>query len=661
MCGIVGEFGFGRKRVTPDNLIAMIDTIRHRGPDVPNLCMVPVEDHPVRLWEGTGETAESFLGVAHARLKFVDLTDYGAQPMIDRKTGNVIVFNGEVHNYVELRHELETLGHTFVGNSDTEVLLIAYREYGDDAFPLLNGMWAAVIWDTQRQQLVMSRDRFGSKPLYIRRDSETLLFASEIKAILAHPTTSARVNHDTVARYISRHWRWVDSSRDTFFADVAQLEPGTVCRFDRDGSVSSARFWDLRDHMGVREDLTEREAVCGLRDLLMDSVNIRLRSDVPVGHLLSGGLDSSAIIGTADQITEGAIETVSARFSEPSSDEGLYIHSMTKSVNARAHEVWVNADDAIEAFPDVLRYSDEPLSTPSWLAHWRLMQTAQAAGLQVLTDGLGGDELFAGYHSHHVCYLADLEATGDPLFSHELARWMKMFGLEEPDYRLAARRAQRLRARSLSTADPLVSFMTSSSPVDAQSSGKQVGTAGAASITPTLLTDAYSRQHPVSLDRDNPPSTSLLASHLYQDITHEAVPSVVRPSDRSSMAFGIEIRSPFLDHRLVEFAFSLPPRFMIRDGATKWLLRQAIKDIVPDMVRNRTDKQGINIPSTTWLRGSWEAPFRSVLSSPDLAQRGILDQDAVLAMLDQHVSGQGNHYLDLWHCYNLELWMRQYG
>jgi asparagine synthase (glutamine-hydrolysing) len=307
----------------------------------------------------------------------------------------------------------------------------------------------------------------------------------------------------------------------------------------------------------------------------------------------------------------------------------------------------------------VLRHNDEPLNTPTWLVHWMLMEKARRLDLPVLLDGTGGDELLAGYHPHHLLMLADLEESGDGSFRHELTAWCARVGTTEQSYRDAKPRFGRLRGPLLRDVDPDIVFMTSGSRPDG--AGKAVRLLDRRSAATSAVRREFAVAHPILLSRPNPMwNKGLLKAQLYQEITAEAIPAALRPADRSSMAFGVEIRSPFLDHRLVEFSLGLPGRFSIRDGVNKWLLREGMTGKMPEVVRTRADKQGMNVPSTRWLRGPWKDRVRSVLASDAVKDHRILNQTEVLRRFDEHVAGEGNHYLDIWHWYNLELWLREH-
>jgi asparagine synthase (glutamine-hydrolysing) len=545
-----------------------------------------------------------------------------------------LTFNGEIYNYVELRRDLVQLGHQFLSHTDTEVILHSFLEWGPGCFSRFNGMWALALYDARARTLVLSRDRWGVKPLYVHRSPGLLVFGSEVKALLEHPDVPRRPNYRTIFNYVARHYRWVDGGRETFFAGIEHLPPAHYWTVSPDGEVTERRYWAL-DPGRQAAPTTDDEVLEQFRDLFTDAVRVRLRSDVPVATMLSGGLDSSSVTCVAARLSDRQVTTFSARYQEQDFDEGPYIVETIEQVGADGRFIWPKPGDLIDTLETMLRFHDEPICTVTWFAHWLVMREVAGTGFPVLLNGHVGDELFAGYWEHYRYYFADLEETNPALFKSEYAQWMSNHQRDSHEYsRFRAGLAAIERGES-SKADQFSAY---------------VG----------VLTDQMRRQHADLPMRPNPfTGRGRLVAELYDEITYETVPATLRPEDRNSMAFSIETRSPFLDFRLAEFAFALPDRYKIRNGLGKWTIREGMAGIRPERVRNRRDKQGFNAPTVHWYRGANRQVIRDILASRSFAERGILDQSEVLRCFDEHAAGSANHYLAIWQWVNLELWMRQ--
>lgn len=636
MCGLAGIVAapggsFAARRVEP-----MTQSLAHRGPDDFGFVAFGAEDAAPRPWaedDGAPEIgARAALG--SRRLAILDLSAAGHQPMSDASGRYWLAYNGEVYNYVELRSELEAAGHEFRSGCDTEVVLAAFKHWGPDCFRRFNGMWALAIWDTQEQTLVLSRDRFGVKPLYIHRPpGGGLMFASEIKALLADPEVPRSPDLATVYNYAARHYRWVDGHRPSFFDGIENVPAGHVVTLHADGRIDERRFWQL-DPDRFDDDLTDDEALARFRELLTDAVRVRLRADVPVATLLSGGLDSSSVTVLAAQLSDQPVTTFSARFEEEGFDEGVYIDATVAQAGADGRMVHPRSGDLLETLDRMLDFNDEPICTATWFAHWLIMEQVAGMGFPVILNGHVGDELFAGYWDHYMYNLADLQRTDAAAFEAEMQAWQRNHGRDPSEYPRTLERVEALERGAVGPADSLTQY-------DAAVSGE----VRAAAFVP---------------ERNDPfAERGLLTSRLYQELTYETVPATLRPEDRNSMAFSIESRSPFLDYRLVEAAFAMPNRFKVRDGLGKWTIREGMRGILPDKVRTRMDKQGLVAPTERWFRGASREATREVLASSELADRGLLDRDEVLRVFDEHVAGHANHYMAIWQWLNLELWMRK--
>jgi len=599
MCGLCGVVHLDAppERETVDR---WLDELAHRGPD------------------GRGVLADDGVCLGHLRLAIIDLSDAGLQPFASDDGRLQLLHNGEIYNYVELREELRAKGHRFRTATDTEVILAAYREWGRSCVERFNGMWAFAIWDTQERTLFASRDRFGVKPLYYRLDGDRFAFASE-------PWVLRRegANLGAIRDYLEQGY--LDHGDETFFAGVQRLPPAHSLTFGRDG-LRIERYWRLEPGD------PPADPVSAVRETFLDAVRLQLRSDVPVGTCLSGGIDSSSIaVAVAHQGHEHQ-KTVTAYFEQPAFDERPYAEAVVERTGADAHWVTFDADDLVDKLPAIVHAQGEPFGSTSICAGWYVMREARQAGLTVMLDGQGGDEVFAGYRASFGYRLSDLIQRGRLREAGaELAafgsvngpRWAAV-ALVSPhlpeSLRLTARK--RLRGASALAAPEL--------------RGAHVPTNGDASFP-----DKLRRQ-------------------LHRTLTQRGLPELLRYEDRNSMAHSLEARVPLLDHRLVELAFSLDASELIRRGETKSVLRRALADLLPDRVRERRDKLGFVTPEAAFMNGRLGDLARDVFSSSTFASRGFVDARAARERLERHRSGRARAGMELWRALNLELWAREF-
>lgn len=632
MCGIVGAYHFDGRPISPALLERMTSCLAHRGPDDFGHALFHT-DGTVSQWKEQRPETAANVGFGTRRLKIIDLSAV-SQPLSNTERTLWLTFNGELYNYLELRGELSSLGHRFLTMTDTEVVLAAFTEWGDSCFGRFNGMWGLAIYDTRDGSLILSRDRWGVKPLYVHRTAEHLLFASEIKALLLHPSVPRAPDGYTIFNYAARHYRWVDGGRRTFFEGIENVLPGTFWRVDARGRVTEGRYWSLKPDR-IASVSGDADVLEQFRNLFEDAVRVRLRSDVPVASMLSGGLDSSSVTCMAAKLSGAPITTFSARYQERAFDEGEYIEDTIRHISADGRFIWPKPGDLLGTLGTMLQAHDEPICTVTWFAHWLVMKEVAGMGFPVLLNGHVGDELFGGYWGHYPYYFADLERDNDPAFHVEYDQWMGNHNRDPQEYPRFKAQLARIHRGEITKADPFTLY-------------------------PDVVTPDFRSTYSALPNRPNPfASRGNLTEKLYDELTYETVPATLRPEDRNSMAFSIETRSPFLDYRLVEYAFALPNRFKIRNGLGKWVIREGMRGIIPEKVRMRTDKQGFNAPTREWYRDQNRMTVREILASRSLRERGILDQDAVLRRFDEHVAGGADHYLAIWQWLNLELWMRQ--
>lgn len=595
MCGIAGIAG--APAPDPDVLARMAAAMAARGPDGQD------------TWAGDG------CGLAFRRLAIIDLADRAMQPM---HLGPLhLVFNGEVYDYRERRSELEGLGHVFVTESDTEVLLHAWLEWGEGALDRVNAMCAVAVWDERDRSLTLAVDPFGEKPLLYVRDGDRLAFASDVQALLEAVPGADAPDERAVAAFVA-HGTMPPVAR-SFFARIDKLPGGHVARW-QDGRLSVRRYWAPRP---VAVPGEYGDAVTELRELLLDSIRLRLRSDVPVGTSLSGGVDSSAIVTLSAHLAgDHRRHAFTARFPGYARDEWGYAEAVAAAAGVVEHHP---TEPTLETLShDLTAFvaaQQEPVLKLNQYAQWSVFAAAKAAGVTVLLDGQGADELLAGYILTRGYALRSL---GPLAMARAYAREPQTRG----PLRLALGRdlmpaglARRMRGRD----------------------GSPYATASA------VATGAATLPEEPDWERRRDP----LRDELLREAFFVSLPHLLRYGDRNSMAHSREVRLPFLDRRVAELALSLPPGFLIRDGFTKAVLRDAVRDLVPAAVLDRRDKVGFEPPQAQWLgseRG--RAWAREVLLDPS-ARGGAIDVDAVAADL---AAGAWRDPDALWRAMNVQLW-----
>jgi len=628
MCGIAGL-------VAPEQLHAddrarvlqMRDIIAHRGPD------------------DAGIFTDSQAVLGHRRLSIVDLAA-GHQPLANEDQTIWIVFNGEIYNHAELRPDLEAHGHRYRTKCDTETIVHAYEQWGDACVERLRGMFAFAIWDAPRRRLLLARDRLGVKPLYWARAGERLLFGSEIKAILSSGLVRAEADESRLPEQLSTRYL---SGAGTLFKGIQRLLPGHVLTFER-GQVSTREYWDVPAGRanGDSGRLADRDVVRRFRELLEEAVRVRLMADVPLGMFLSGGLDSSAIAALMAGMIDRPLQTFSVAFKQRAFSELDYARQVSRAIKADAHEIVIDDADFFGALPKLVWHEDEPIAHPSSVPLYFVSELARQHVKVVLT-GEGSDELLAGYGKYPRA-LVNWQAGA--AYSH-LPGPLRAFVARDVVPRLPAR-LRRYASRSFLALErtPEAMFFENFAAIGLK---RQRGLLSSrfGSATPE---QAYG---PSRSYFDAPGAgSSLLDRLLYADLKTYLVELLMK-QDQMSMAASIESRVPFLDHHLVEFAAGLPSRFKLRGFTTKWILREAVRPLLPPEILSRP-KMGFPVPFGLWLRGRWGDVARDVLLDSRSRQRGIIDAAAVEGLIAAHQTGRADGADALWSLLNLELWYRTY-
>ncbi len=629
MCGIAGILhSEGQRAVEIGQLKAMAAVMVHRGPD------------------DEGIFASGNVGLVHRRLSIVDLAT-GHQPMPNEDGSIQIVFNGEIYNHADHRSGLEARGHVFATHSDTEVIIHLYEEYGDRCVDHLRGMFAFAIWNRRTKEIFIARDRLGVKPLYyVHTDDGSLFFASEIKALLATNALRPELNVAALPDYLANRATCNDT---TMFAGVRRLPAGHTLRWT-DGEIEIKRYWDV-DPGGAEEGNSRTVAsyVEEWRELFRTSVRLRLMSDVPLGMFLSGGIDSSAIAGVMGQMVAEPIKTFSVAFNDPEANELEYARLAAQAFRTDHHEVLVEPSHFAAALPHLIWHEDEPLGHPASVPLYFVSQLAQRHVKVVLT-GEGSDELLAGYYRYRTTLLN--------LSAGRLYHRFSTDGVRRLIQGLAAGLAPDSLGRKLTR-----TFLWRSPDIDA------LYFDNFAVFTRDMQRNLFSKDLQGQLEQvnpyagvrhyfDAPSSASLLQRLLYADLKtylHE----LLMKQDQMSMAASIESRVPFLDHRLVEFSTALPDRLKLHGWTTKYVLREAMKGLLPEPIIRRR-KKGFPVPLERWFRGEFRPLLNEFVVGERTFARGLFRPDFLKRLVQEHVAGAANHTERLWTLVNFEMWQRQF-
>jgi asparagine synthase (glutamine-hydrolysing) len=618
MCGICGVVAAERERGPDREAVArMSGRLVHRGPD------------------DEGLFCEGPAALAARRLSIIDLA-HGHQPIENEDGSAVVVQNGEIYNYRELKRELEGKGHRFATGCDTEVLVHLWEEEGERFVERLRGMFAIALWDKRRQRLLLARDRFGIKPLYYRHVGGELSFASELKAMLEQPGFSREIDPRAVSAYLA--FNSIPAPL-TIFAEARKLPPGHLLTCEG-GEVELRRYARPGAVTGNERGGSEDELAAELREVLDDSVRAHLVADVPVGVLLSGGVDSGALAALASEHAGEPVRTFSIGFEEEGFNELSRARLVAERYGTDHHELIVRPD-AVELLPKLIEAFDEPFGDSSALPTYLVSELA-AGHVKVALSGEGGDELFGGYYT----YVADLLAR----------RVGRLAPLARPLAEALPSRSDRVgfdyKAKRFARAAAL-------SPLERHHAWKEIF---APQLRAELAGPGAAGWDPVDLYRERYAETAgadPLARMQDVDLGIYLVDDLLVKTDRASMAHSLETRVPFLDPAVAEFAFSLPRRMKVRGFAKKRLLRKALAPLLPrEIVHGR--KQGFSIPIAAWLRGPLEPFAREVLSAGALERQGLLEPAAVTPILDRHCAGQEDLSRQIWGLMALTLWFDRY-
>ncbi len=542
MCGIAGAIG--RDVLDAARIDATLSCMRSRGPNANGMMREKLGDEAVTL--------------LHSRLAIIDINDSANQPM--HRDGCTLVFNGEIYNYIEVRQELEGMGYNFSTHSDSEVLIVAYQVWGEKCLDLFEGMWAFALLDRERNHLFISRDRFGEKPLLFTRQNGTLYFASEAKALRSLTGIPLTPNLARVRRYMVNGFRSLYKNNETFFEEVYEFPAGCYALATSDNDMEPIPYWRPKYSP---EQMTMNEAIEGTKQRLQHALEIRLRSDVPIAFCLSGGVDSTTLVGMAAKRFGQKLHTFSVVDSDERYNEAENINKMVEFLGCEHFVTEVNSSGFVERMKELVSYHDAPVPTISYYVHSFLSEQIKSRGFSVAISGTGADELFTGYYDHYGYWLAQMAKNGD--IESLVSDWRETYGswvnnplLQDP---LAFKKEPGRRDHLYQNREFFNGLMVE--PINEQFSEE-------------FYTD------------------DLVRNRMLNELTAEVVPVILRADDSNSMRWSVENRSPYMDRELADFSFSVPTELLIHNGTPKWLLRSAAEGYVPDSVRLDTRKRGFN-------------------------------------------------------------------
>ncbi len=623
MCGLVGVFQRAGNRVEPDVLARMAEVIRHRGPD------------------DEGQWIDGEVGLHHLRLSVIDLAT-GHQPM--QSGPAVIAFNGEIYNYVELREELKTLGCEFRTSSDTEVILQGYLQHGPAFVDRLNGMFAFVLVDRARGIAVAARDHFGIKPLYLHVTSEHILFASEIKALLRHPDVRAEPDRDAIRDYLTFQYCLSDA---TMFHGVRKVQPGHYLTIDLgDLAIHDHLYWEPRFEVDAYH--TEEYFKDRIREAITDSVRLQMRSDVPVGTYLSGGTDSSLVTMLASRYAGEPLKTFTGAFAEgPQFDESEYARVAADACGATSFLIHPTEQEFVDLMPHLVWHMDEPAAGPGLFPQYIVSGFARQQ-VTVALGGQGGDEIFGGYARYVVAYLE--QAIKGAIFENN----------EEGEHIVSLKSILPNLPYLKQYVPMLKDFWAEGAfePMDRRYFRLVDRSGGMLDLFTDDFRAAFDHEGTFARFQSvfNHPDTQSFFNRMTHFDMVSSLPALLHVEDRVSMAHSLESRVPLLDRRVVDLVTHMPPAMKFKGAEMKYVLKKAIRDIVPARILDRKEKMGFPVPLHLWAKNKARDLFADVLLSDRCRQRGLFDPTVVEGLLDrEHAFGRR-----LWGLLNLEMWYRTF-
>lgn len=633
MCGIAGIVLQRPGSLEASWLQGFLSRLAHRGPDDQGVLWFGSEG--VCTAKETLGTRQAQVALTHRRLSILDLSESGWQPMGTADGRYYVVFNGEIYNFVELRQELQAQGYTFRSHSDTEVLLYAYAHWGKACLNRLVGMFAFALLDTEQNRLLLARDFFGIKPLYYTRWQGGLAFASEIPPLLELPSVSRKVNAQRLYPYL--RFGQTDYADQTLLSDIHQLPSAHYLEIELDGLRLGApmRFWQL--DLGQRNALSFKQAKKQLREIFIENVRLHLRSDVPVGAALSGGIDSSAIVSVIRHLEPSAqLHAFSFVADDPNVSEERWVQLVGKHTQATLHPIRITPEELVADLDGLIRAQGEPFGSTSIYAQHRVFQAAQQAGIKVMLDGQGADEMLGGYVRYSAARLASLLKQ---------RRWLEAARFARVLYGLPGRKKSLLQSGHFLLPPALYGLARRLVEDD---------------LVPSWMNKAWFEAQGVEFkpNRRSAYGLEILREELAETLQTSSLPMLLRYEDRNSMAHSVESRVPFLTPKLSEFLIGLPEEYLISpEGTTKHIFREAMRGLVPDAILDRKDKIGFATPEQRWLKHL--APW--VEQTLEVAKEGALtlffDHASLMREWQQVKAGQRRFDFRVWRWINVIRWM----
>ena len=546
MCGIAGYFG--NLALDLNCLKQASQALKHRGPDDKGFYTNKFQDNNVAL--------------VHRRLRIIDLEERSNQPFIFNHT--VLVFNGEIYNFKEIQKQLEELGHVFRTSGDTEVLAHALDEWGENALQKLEGMWAFAWYNELSGSLILARDRFGEKPLYIWSKNNGFYFASEVKGLKALANESPRINENHLLRNLVNGYRSLYKNNETFYLDVKDLSPGTFLKINSNGKTSFHKYWTPK--LTENHNLSYSDAVEITRDAVINAIKLRMRSDVPIAFCMSGGVDSNSLISVAAKILKCEVHGFTISNADARYEEESTVNQSVKELGIKHTSVKLEKQNFINNLKALIKHHDAPVYTISYYIHWLLMQSIASKGYKVTISGTAADELFTGYYDHHNLYLYEI-SKNKALYKKSLDNWKKY---------------QEKIVRNPYLKDPNLYF-------------KNKNFRDHIFMNNDLFASFLKKEWKESFVETNY-ADSLLRNRMLNEMFEEVVPVILHEDDLNAMYFSMENRSPFLDSTLFDLVYSIPSQYLIKEGRAKAVLRDAMRGIVPNVILDERRKVGFNAP-----------------------------------------------------------------
>lgn len=625
MCGIAGFTRFGGAIGQPDEVVrGMAGVLAHRGPD------------------GEGYFLSDGVALGHRRLSIIDL-ESGGQPMTTPDGRFTIVFNGEIYNYIELRDALARRGVAFRTRSDTEVALQALALDGPQALQSFNGMFALAVWDARERSLFVARDRMGVKPLYYAETGADFVFGSELKSLTRYPGLSRTVDALSFSKFLT--FGYVPAPH-TIYREIRKLEPGHYVRFDRASGARTTPYWDIPLEDDTLND--RRFALCveGLRDLLQDAVAKRLRADVATSVFLSGGIDSATVTALAARVSPGPVRTFSIGFEEASYDESPYAREVSRLYGTEHHHEVLSEARAIAALPGAMRHLDEPFADASFLPTY-LLSRVTASSVKVALSGDGGDELFAGYPSFQAHKLVEALSFMPVGWRDAINRWASRLPVSHGYASAGHLLGQFFKGAGVSASVRFMLWMGCFG--NEQRQMVLAPDVRAALMDATPFEDVFRHVHRSGLKNDFERLLYVCAKLYLQD-------GVLVKVDRASMANSLEVRSPFLDYRVVEYAARILPEYKLHGlFGSKHILKHAVRDLLPPRIVNRR-KAGFMMPLASWLTGGLRPMVEDLCSEAALRRSGLFDVSATRRMIDDHLAGRRDYRKEVWAVLAFQEW-----